>query len=106
MKSLVLQARRTIQRLFVMRQSKVTAEQIESSLANFCQQLTRPKVDLDVVPPGWFTVTDLAAEVGKAPVTISQRVRKLVKTGQAERQDFTIQLEQVVRAVPHYRLKK
>ena len=86
------------------KKSNITAEQIESSLANFCQQLTQPKVDLDVVPPGWFTVTDLAAEVGKANVTVSQRVRKLVKAGQAERQDFTIQLEQVARKVPHYRL--
>jgi predicted transcriptional regulator len=88
------------------KKSKITAEQIESSLANFCQQLTQPKVDLDVVPPGWFTVTELAAELNKANVTVSQRVRKLVKTGQAERQDFTIQLEQVARKVPHYRLKK
>jgi predicted transcriptional regulator len=86
------------------KKSKITAEQIESSLANFCQQLTQPKVDLDVVPPGWFTVTELAAELNKANVTVSQRVRKLVKTGQAERQDFTIQLEQVARKVPHYRL--
>jgi hypothetical protein len=30
----------------------------------------------------------------------------MVKTGQAERQDFTIQLEQVARKVPHYRLKQ
>jgi predicted transcriptional regulator len=86
------------------KKSKITAEQIESSLANFCQQLTQPKVDLDVVPPGWFTVTELAAELNKANVTVSQRVRKLVKAGQAERQDFTIQLEQVARKVPHYRL--
>jgi predicted transcriptional regulator len=88
------------------KKSKITAEQIESSLANFCQQLTQPKVDLDVVPPGWFTVTELAAELNKANVTVSQRVRKLVKAGQAERQDFTIQLEQVARKVPHYRLKQ
>jgi predicted transcriptional regulator len=88
------------------KKSKITAEQIESSLSNFCQQLTQPKVDLDVVPPGWFTVTELAAELNKANVTVSQRVRKLVKTGQAERQDFTIQLEQVARKVPHYRLKQ
>jgi predicted transcriptional regulator len=88
------------------KKSKITAEQIESSLSNFCQQLTQPKVDLDVVPPGWFTVTELAAELNKANVTVSQRVRKLVKAGQAERQDFTIQLEQVARKVPHYRLKQ
>ena len=88
------------------KKSKITAEQIESSLTAFCQQLAQPKVDIDEVPPGWFTVSELAAELGKAPVTVSQRIRKMLKTGQAERQDFTIQLEQVVRKVPHYRLKK
>lgn len=86
------------------KKSKITAEQIETSLAAFCQQLTQPKVALDVVPPGWFTVTELSTEAGKAPVTISQRIRKMLKTGAAERQDFTIQLEQVIRKVPHYRL--
>ena len=89
-----------------MRQSKITAEQIENSLAAFCQQLNAPKVQLDVVPPGWFTVAELAAELDKATITISQRIRRLIKSGQAERQDFTIQLEQVARKVPHYRLLK
>jgi predicted transcriptional regulator len=88
------------------KKSKITAEQIQSSLAQFVTELKKSSVKLDHVPAGWFTVADLAAEVGKANVTISQRIRKMVKTGQAERQDFTIQLEQVARKVPHYRLKQ
>lgn len=88
------------------KKSKITAEQIESSLSAFANELARCKVQPDVVPHGWFTVNDLAMETGKAPVTISQRIRTMVKNGQAERQDFAIQLEQVVRKIPHYRLVK
>jgi len=88
------------------KKSKITSEQIESSLADFCQQLAQPKVKLDDVPPGWFTVAELAAELNKAHVTVSERIRKLIKAGAAERQDFVIQLEQRARPVPHYRLKK
>lgn len=86
------------------KKSNITSEQIESSLAAFCDRLAKPKVTIDVVPPGYFTVSELAQELGKAPVTISQRLRKMTKDGEAERQDFCIQLEQVVRKVPHYRL--
>ena len=88
------------------KKSKITAEQIQSSLAAFCHRLAQPKVDIDEVPPGWFTVSELAAELNKATITVSERVRKLIKTGQAERRDFTIQLEQMARKVPHYRLKQ
>jgi hypothetical protein len=88
------------------KKSKITAEQIESSLAQFITELKKSSVKLDHVPPGWFTVAQLAEECGKAAVTTSERVRKLVKAGAADRQDFIIQLEQRARAVPHYRLKQ
>ena len=88
------------------KKSKITAEQIESSLAEFCTELKKSPVKLDTVPPGWFTVADLAEELGKSICTTSERVRKMVKDGAVERQDFVIQLEQRVRPVPHYRLKK
>jgi DNA-binding MarR family transcriptional regulator len=88
------------------KKSKITAEQIESSLSAFCQEINKGIVQPEKVPPGWFTVSDLAQELGKSPVTISERIRRLVKNGQAERKDFTIQLEQRARPVPHYRLLK
>ena len=88
------------------KKTKITAEQIESSLSDFCQKLSTPKVSAEAVPPGWHTVSDLANELGKAPVTISQRLRHMVKLGEAERKDFAIQLEAVVRKTPHYRLLK
>jgi hypothetical protein len=40
------------------KKTKITAEQIESSLANFCTELKKSLVKLDTVPPGWFTVKD------------------------------------------------
>jgi len=86
------------------KKSKITAEQIESSLDAFCRQLAKPLVTPDVVPSGWFTVADLANKSGKSPVTVGPRLNHMVKNGAAERKDFTIQLEQRVRAVPHYRL--
>jgi len=86
------------------KKSKITAEQIESSLAQFITELKKSSVKLDHVPPGWFTVAQLAEESGKSNCITGERVRKLVKAGAAERQDFIIQLEQRARAVPHYRL--
>jgi hypothetical protein len=88
------------------KKTKITAEQIESSLEAFCRLLVKPTVTPDVVPPNWFTVSDLAEKAGKAPITISQRIRTMVKNGEAERKDFAIQLEAVVRKTPHYRLLK
>jgi hypothetical protein len=89
-----------------MKKSKITAEEIESSLDAFCKRLASPRVAIDVVPPGWFTVYQLAAELDKSAITISERIRKMVIDGEAERQNFTIQLEQVARKVAHYRLLK
>lgn len=86
--------------------SRITAEQIESSLAAFCQELTKTNVTIDIVPPGWFTVSQLAQELNKGTATISERLRKMVRSKEVERQEFTIQLEQVARKVPHYRLVK
>ena len=88
------------------KKSKITAEQIETSLDAFCRQLAKPLVTPDVVPPGWFTVADLANKSGKSPVTVGPRLNRMVKNGQVERKDFVIQLEQRVRAVPHYRQLK
>jgi hypothetical protein len=45
-------------------------------------------------------------ELGKAPITISERMRRMVKDGEVERKDFVIQLEHRIRPVPHYRLLK
>lgn len=89
-----------------MKKSKITAEQIESSLSEFCKELGKSMVPVDEVPAGWFTVSQLADQIGKSICITSEKVRKMMKNGLVERKDFTIQLEQRARPVPHYRLLK
>ena len=87
--------------------SKVTAEQINDALKKqFSQQLAKSqKMEPEHVPAGWFTVAELSEETGMSYCTTSERVRRMLKRGQVERKDFSIQLEQRVRPTPHYRLK-
>jgi hypothetical protein len=77
----------------------------DPELKKWCELLQKNIAPVDVVPSGWHTVSEIAAESGKAVVTTSERIRRYVKDGLAERKDFRIQLEQRVRPVPHYRLK-
>ncbi len=86
--------------------SKITAEQIESSLAAFCAEFQKSLVAVDEVPPGWVTVAQIAHKSGKSHQRTSELIRRMVLDGRAERKNFTIQLEQRVRPVPHYKLKK
>ena len=45
--------------------SKVTAEQINASLKRFSQELAKcSTTEAEEVPPGWFTVAELAEEIG------------------------------------------
>lgn len=77
----------------------------DAELARWCEILSQSAVSIDEVPAGWFSVAQLADQLGKSICNTSERVRKMVKNGLAERKDFRIQLEQRVRPVPHYRLK-
>lgn len=77
----------------------------DAELTRWCDLLTQSSVKPEAVPEGWFTIAALAAELEKSDRSTSQRVRRLFSQGMIERKDFLIQLEQVVRKVPHYRLK-
>lgn len=88
-----------------MRRTKVTAEQIEDALARWSKALSSPSVEPEQVPDGWFTVAQLADKLDRSHCNTSERVRKMVAAGKAEKKMFRIQLEQKVRPVPHYRLK-
>jgi hypothetical protein len=79
--------------------------QKDSDLRRWCDMLTASSVEPDEVPEGWFTVAELAEQIGKSVCNTSERVRKMVKHNRALRKDFKIQLEQRVRPVPHYKLK-
>jgi predicted transcriptional regulator len=83
--------------------NKPTAEDLTS--AAWCAVLSQSTVEPEVVPPGWFTVSQLAAKWGRSECTTGERVKRLFRAGQIERKDFIVQLQQVVRRTPHYRLK-
>lgn len=90
----------------MIKKSKITAEQIEASLDEFCQQMSRNLAAIDEVPRGWFTVSQLGKKLDRSTCIISERLRKMISLGQAERQDFKIKLIHQTRPVPHYRLLK
>jgi predicted transcriptional regulator len=83
--------------------NKPTAEDLTS--AAWCAVLSQSTVAPEVVPPGWFTVSQLAAKWGRSECTTGERVKRLFRAGQIERKDFIVQLQQVVRRTPHYKLK-
>lgn len=78
----------------------------DTELAKWCDILSQSSVVPEEVPDGWFTVSQLAQQWGKSGCTTGERVKRLHRNGQVERKDFVIQLDQVVRRTPHYRIKK
>jgi len=83
--------------------NKPTAEDLTA--AAWCAVLSQSSVVPEVVPPGWFTVRQLATQWGRSECTTGDRVKRLFRAGQIERKDFIIKLDQIVRPTPHYRLK-
>ena len=82
---------------------KVTAEQLAASA--WAAALAQISTPVDVVPPGWQTIQQIAGKT-KIPVpTLQQKLNRLVASGQAERKMFRIRLAKNTRPVPHYRLK-
>lgn len=77
----------------------------DAELARWCQILSQSSVAPDEVPAGWFTVAQLADKLNRSHCNTSERVRKMVAAGKAEKKMFRIQLEEKVRPVSHYRLK-
>lgn len=87
-----------------MRSQSVTPKP-DAELARWCQILSQSSVAPDKVPAGWFTVAQLADKLDRSHCNTSERVRKMVAAGKAEKKMFRIQLEEKVRPVPHYKLK-
>jgi predicted transcriptional regulator len=77
----------------------------DTDLAAWCAVLSQSTVKPEVVPPGWFTVRQLATKWGRSECTTGERVKRLFRAGQIERKEFIIKLDQIVRPTPHYRLK-
>jgi hypothetical protein len=77
----------------------------DTDLAAWCAVLSASSVVPEVVPPGWFTVRQLATQWGRSECTTGDRVKRLYRDGKIERKDFIIKLDQIVRPTPHYKLK-
>ena len=86
------------------KKSNVTAEQIESSLAKWCEVLSAGQAVAEEVPPGWFTVKQLAEARNRSECITSEQVRRMLERGQVEKRQFTIKLAERIRPVSHYRL--
>lgn len=86
-----------------MKSQSVTSK-ADADLAKWCEVLSQSSVAPDEVPAGWFTVTELADKIDRSACNTSERVRKMVAAGRAEKKMFRIQLAEKVRPVPHYRL--
>jgi len=76
----------------------------DPDLVEWCKALAESSAPLDVVPPGWLTVQELAKQLRRAVPTLQSKVRQLHLDGKAECQFFRIQLAKNRRPVPHYRL--
>ena len=77
----------------------------DTELAAWCAALSQSSVAPEVVPPGWFTVSQLAAKWGRSECATGERVKRLYRDGKVLRKEFIVQLQQIVRRTPHYRLK-
>lgn len=77
----------------------------DADLARWCAQLATVGAAPETVPPGWFTVKQIAKAQGKSECVTCENIKKLVQRGGAERKMFTIRLDKRVRPTPHYRLK-
>jgi hypothetical protein len=77
----------------------------DADLAAWCAVLSQSSITPETVPPGWFTVRQLSTQWGRSECTTGERVKRLYRDGKIERKDFIVQLQEVVRRTPHYRLK-
>jgi len=85
-----------------MKKAMVTAEQLNASA--WAAALASPLVP-DKVPPGWFTLKELAATLGKGRSTMSRLLNDAADAGRCERQNFRVLVGSLRRTTPHYRLK-
>ena len=85
--------------------SKSSTAKPDTDLAAWCAVLSQSSIAPETVPPGWFTVRQLATQWGRSECTTGERVKRLFRASQVERKDFIIKLDQIVRRTPHYKLK-
>jgi hypothetical protein len=85
--------------------SKISTTKADPELERWCAVLSAGSAVAEVVPPGWFTIQQLARARGRSDCSTTIVIKRLIESGRAERKLFTIKLAQLTRPVPHYRLK-
>ena len=78
----------------------------DPDLEKWCAVLSAGSAVAEAVPPGWYTIRQLAEARNRSDCATSTIIGKLVEAGRAEKQTFTIKLARHTRPVPHYRLLK
>ena len=64
------------------------------------------KLQVDEVPPGWFTINQLAKQSKVEPRTLRSKIKSAYEAGKLERRVFKVALgTDVIRPCPHYRKK-
>jgi hypothetical protein len=76
----------------------------DPDLAKWCAVLSTTQTP-DVVPPGWKTVKQLAAQLGRAETSVARMLRTSAEQGLVEVQSFSVVTGQRRYPTPHYRLK-
>jgi hypothetical protein len=61
---------------------------------------------VEIVPPGWKTIFQLADEHKTSQTTIRTKVGELIAAGKCERRKFRVDRNGHIHALYHYRLKK
>ena len=77
----------------------------DPDLARWCAILSENNAPTDIVPKGWLTCAQIAAQTGRPLPTIKHKLRALLDLSKLEVRHFRIRLKTVVRPVPHYRCK-
>jgi hypothetical protein len=82
---------------------KITAEDLEN--AAWLATLQVPRTP-DKVPPGWFTVLELAEKIKKSREQTSNLVSAAFKRGELQKKTFRVMTGRGPFPVPHYKRVK
>lgn len=80
----------------------MTPQELNALAAKLAEQVrSNRRKAADVIPPGWFTVKQMAEACGKSEFSVFANL----KIAKAEKRDFVVQTARALRKIPHYRLK-
>jgi hypothetical protein len=78
----------------------------DTDLAAWCEALASvAPSSLEVVPPGWKTIFELADEHKTSQTTLRTKLTGLIASGKCERRKFRVDRNGHAHSLYHYRLK-